>query len=163
MEEIKIHLVKLKNNKAAGLDGTPPEFLKYAGEEILEPLSALFNYILVNGQYPQKRTEGIINPLHKSGSMSKPNYRKITIMPSIGKLLESILNKRLCYKNEALEQEDELQKGFKERSQTMDNICILQTLIEKQKAKKKPLYLCFVDFTKAFEFDYIHRSLLFRN
>ena len=44
-----------------------------------------------------------------------------------------------------------------ERSQTMDNIFILQTLIEKQKTEKKPL--CFVDFTKAF--DYIHRLLLF--
>ena len=42
----------------------------------------------------------------------------------------------------------------------MDNIFILQTLIEKQKTEKKPLYLCFVDFTKAF--DYIHRLLLFK-
>ena len=86
--------------------------------------------------------------------------RKITIMPSIGKLLERILNRRLCYKNEVLEQDDDLQKGFKERSQTMDNIFVLQTLIEKQKTEKKPLYLCFVDFTKAF--DYIHRLLLFK-
>ena len=42
----------------------------------------------------------------------------------------------------------------------MDNIFILQTLIEKQKTEKRPLYLCFVDFTKAF--DYIHRLLLFK-
>ena len=162
-EEIALQLRKLKNNKAAGSDGIPAEFIKYAGEEILKPLSALFNYTLANGQYPQSWTDGIINPIHKSGETSKPdNYRKITIMPSIGKLLEGILNRRLCYKNEVHQstQVDDLQKGFKERSQTMDNIFILQTLIEKQKTEKKPLYLCFVDFTKAF--DYIHRLLLFK-
>ena len=160
-EEIALQLRKLKNNKAAGSDGIPAEFIKYAGVEIVKPLLALFNYTLANGQYAQSWTDGIINPIHKSGETSKPdNYRKITIMPSIGKLLEGILNRRLCYKNEVLEQDDDLQKGFKERSQTMDNIFILQTLIEKQKTEKKPLYLCFVDFTKAF--DYIHCLLLFK-
>ena len=41
---------------------------------------------------------------------------------------------------------------------TTDNGFILYSLIMKQKFIKKPLYVCFVDFTKAF--DYVNRSAL---
>jgi hypothetical protein len=34
---------------------------------------------------------------------------------------------------------------------TTDQLFILQTLIEQSKAKKKPLYSCFVDFKKAID------------
>ncbi len=42
---------------------------------------------------------------------------------------------------------------------TTDNILILNSLIQHQKLKHKPLYVCFVDFTNAF--DYINRSVLY--
>ena len=38
-------------------------------------------------------------------------------------------------------------------------VCLSWTLIRYQKQKRKPLYLCFVDFTKAF--DYINRNALY--
>ena len=43
---------------------------------------------------------------------------------------------------------------------TTENGFILYSLIMKQKFIKKPLYVCFVDFTKAF--DYVNRSALIR-
>ena len=44
-------------------------------------------------------------------------------------------------------------------SRTTDNIFILCAIIDKQRCLSKPLYTCFVDFTKAF--DYIDRSALY--
>ena len=41
---------------------------------------------------------------------------------------------------------------------TTDNTFILYSLIMKQKFLSKPLYVCFVDFTKAF--DYVNRAAL---
>ncbi len=45
------------------------------------------------------------------------------------------------------------------RTRTTDNIFILNSHIQRHKLKNKPLYVCFVDFTKAF--DYINRSALY--
>jgi hypothetical protein len=43
------------------------------------------------------------------------------------------------------------QAGFCKDYRIIDQLFILQTLIEHNKAKKKPLYYCFVDFKKAFD------------
>lgn len=78
------------------------------------------------------------------------NYRKVTVMPVLGKIIEAILNKRLIFKNNAQKIDDPYQFGFMSESQTTDNIFILHSLITQQKHKSQPLWLCFVDFTKAF-------------
>ncbi len=62
-----------------------------------------------------------------------------------------ILDKRL---NEWAEQHGLCAKGqvgFRKDYRITDQLFILQTLIEQSKAKKKPLYCCFVDFKKAFD------------
>ena len=47
-EEVALHFRKLKNNKAAGIGGISAEFYKYAGEKLITPFCAIFNYIKVN-------------------------------------------------------------------------------------------------------------------
>jgi hypothetical protein len=80
-------------------------------------------------------------------------------MPAIGKVLESILNSRLVFRNLTLHVDDPYQFGFKANARTSDNLFILQSLVNRQKFKGKPLYVCFVDFTKAF--DYVNRYALY--
>ena len=43
------------------------------------------------------------------------------------------------------------QAGFKEDHRCTDNLLILRTVIEQQRATKAPLYTCFVDLRKAYE------------
>ena len=72
------------------------EFIKYATEDVDMILYALFNVIFDKEDWPDDWALGIINPLHKRESLNVPdNYRKIKIMPVLGKLLELILNTRL--------------------------------------------------------------------
>ena len=150
-EEIKKAIQKLKCKKAAGVDGI---------SELLPALELLFNTILTNGEYPSRWATCIIHPVYKKGDHGVPdNYRKITVMPCIGKLFESILNNRLSFKNEVCNDNDPYQAGFKTNSRTTDNIFILCAIIDKQRCLSKPLYTCFVDFTKAF--DYIDRAALY--
>ena len=47
----------------------------------------------------------------------------------------------------------------KKDSQTIDNMFILNSCIQKQRALKKPIYIAFIDFKKAF--DLVNRDLLF--
>ena len=47
---------------------------------------------------------------------------------------------------------DDTQIGFKKNCRTSDHMLILQTLIDKYVKKlKSPLYVCFVDFRKAYD------------
>ncbi len=80
-------------------------------------------------------------------------------MPALGKVCESTLNSRLTYRNVVLDVDNKFQYGFKENARTTDNIFILYSIIQHPKLKNKPLYVCFVDFNKVF--DYINRSALY--
>ena len=83
-------------------------------------------------------------------------HGKRTVLCSI---LESILTNRLSFKNEVCNDNDPYPAGFKSNSRATDNIFILCAIIDKQRCFSKPLYTCFVDFTKAF--DYIDRTALY--
>jgi hypothetical protein len=52
------------------------------------------------------------------------------------------------------------QAGFRKDHRTTDQVFVLRTLIERARADKKPLYTCYVDFTKAY--DTIPRDLLWQ-
>ena len=148
-----------QTGKATGIVGIPSECYKYASAELLQPVTALFNYVFESGIYPDKWCEGIINPIHNQGSrLVAENYRKITVSPSIGKLFDTIINNRLIYYRCISNEEDPFQNGFKEKSRTIDNAFILNGIIEKYKALGQPLYICYVDFNSAF--DYINRNAL---
>ncbi len=79
-------------------------------------------------------------------------------MSAIGKVFESIMNSRYKTQEYNSWNNHENQFGFKVNCRTTD-VFILSSLIARQKFKKKPLFTCFVDFTKAF--DYISRSALY--
>ena len=158
--EITRALKNLKTHKAPGPDGIPAEFLRQGEMEIGNTMYPIFNAILEEGEYPRKWAEGLINPTYKKGDPQDPdNYRKITILNSSSKVFESIINNRLTFKNDMMAHSDPYQAGFKKESRTNDNIFTLYSAIQIQKSIKKPLYTCFVDFTKAF--DYVNRSALY--
>ena len=158
-DEIKNAIRHLKCGKACGVDGIPSECLRYAADSLDLPLTALFNYVFDTGEYPDEWAEGLINPIHKKGPIKQPdNYRKITVLNSLGKLFDTVLNTRLKYMQQSCDEEDPFQNGFNDGHCTIDNVFILNGIIEKQEALKRPLYICYVDFKSAF--DYVNRHAL---
>ena len=95
------------------------------------------------------------NP-HPSNSPIIINYRKITVLNALGKLFEIVSNMQ-----QSCDEEDPFQNGFKNGHCTIDNVFILNGIIEKHKALKKPLYICYIDFKSAF--DYVDRHTLLLN
>ena len=158
--EVQFALKSLKLGKAPGIDGISNEFYKLLSNHLIEPLTTLFNYIFEKGVYPDRWSEGIIQPLHKKGGHNEPdNYRKLTLMACMGKIFESIINKRLIFQSEATDNNDPYQFGFSKGFRTSDNVFILDTLISYHRSKRKALFVTFIDFSKAF--DFVNRTFLY--
>ena len=65
LDEIKIAINKVKNNKASGVDNVLNEFLKYCHADCLKLLVDYFNIILDTGMVPTEWCLGILYPLYK--------------------------------------------------------------------------------------------------
>ena len=76
-----------------------------------------------------------------------------------GEYAVAIVYKRLTFVNEAFDEIDKYNNGFLGGNRTSDNLFILNGLVERQLSLGKELYVCYIDFSKAF--DKINRSILF--
>ena len=66
--------------------------------------------------FPDSWIEGLISPIHKGGDKKYPsNYRRITVLPSMGKLFETLVNNRLVFMRDVFNMEDKLNGGFQEK------------------------------------------------
>ena len=160
LNEITSAIDSLKNNKAPGTDCIPSEFFKQCKNQIAGDLVLLFNYFVEYKEFPDIWCEGVKSALFKSGDFHDlNNYRGITILPVIENIFEMAFYRRMMFVNEAFNKIDINNGGFLPGSRTSDNIFILNGLIQRQLAFGRNLYVCFVDFSKAF--DMISRHILF--
>jgi hypothetical protein len=154
--------MSIKDKKSSGIDGVPSELFKYTKDVLGDALLTLLNYVLDIGEYPEKWAEGIISPVFKAGNHNDPNnYKRITVQPAVSKILDTLVNNRLIFLTEVLDQDDIYNGGFKKGSSTADNMFVLLSVIQRQKALGKPLYIAFIDFRR--EFDSVNMTLLFIN
>ena len=160
VDEVECAINQLKTGRSAGADFLPPEFIKHLKEELKSDIAEMFNYFIEKRTFPQKWAEGIKSSIYKAGDRTNPsNYRGITVPRIFEKIFEQIIMNRLQFLNEAYNRIDENNGGFLKGRRTSDNIFILQGLIQKQLLLGKKLFVCFIDFSKAF--DLISRYILF--
>ena len=80
--------------KSPGIDGVSNDILKNSKLVIAPMLCHLFNKVLEVGVYPDDWCKAITVPVYKKGETSDPNnYRGISLLSCISKLLSKILNK----------------------------------------------------------------------
>jgi hypothetical protein len=145
-------LLKAKLNKAVGIDAVSVEMLKYCSDNMKEAILKMFNKILSQGDYPEKWNIGYISTIHKAGPRENPdNYRCLTIISCLAKVFGSILNNRLQDFLETHNLIKNTQIGFKKKARTQDHMFVFRTIIDKYKMLRKDLYICFVDFSKAYD------------
>jgi hypothetical protein len=157
--EITDVIKSLKNGKGTRLDGISHEMIKVAHPFVLAPMTKLFNKILANSTYPKLWSTGYISPIFKANDPDNPvNYRGLTVKSCMGKLFNSVLNKRLTKFLETHKIINDSQIGFKKKARTADHIFVMKTLIDSYFNRGKKLYVCFIDFKQAF--DRVARSCL---
>ena len=89
-------LNNLKTNKAVGLDKISARLLKDSSRVITPILTKLFNRSLASSTFPSTWKSGKVTALFKSGDQSNAsNYRPITILPTISKVLEKAVHSQV--------------------------------------------------------------------
>jgi len=152
IDELHSTIRKLPNRKAVGLDGVMNEMIKTATQELSGPLLFLFNRILSESVFPAIWAQGMIVPIHKSGSLKDPNnYRGICISSCLGKLFTKLMANRLTNWLLNTNRLSEYQIGFRPQSRTSDHVFVLKSIIDHMKKHRKKVFACFIDFRKAFD------------
>ena len=88
-------------------------------------------------------------PIPKKGNAKEcSNYHTIALISHISKVMLKILQARLQqYVNREL---PDAQEGFRKSRGTRDQIVYIHWIIEKLREFQKNVYLCFIDYAKAF-------------
>ena len=92
----------LPNKSSTGFDDISMRLIKAIKTEIMPSLTCIFNQSLNTGIFPKKLKIAKVIPIRKKGSLNDiSNYRPISPLPSISKILEKMIFKQLgTYLNE---------------------------------------------------------------
>ncbi|XP_022814502.1 uncharacterized protein LOC111348202 [Spodoptera litura] len=142
----------LANWKAPGPDGLHNFWIRWFISSH-SCLASQFQSALESGSLPQFFTTGLTHLLHKSGSTTEPkNYRPITCLPTIYKLLTSILRAKL---NKHIEDNNIMsasQNGCRNGSRgTKELLLIDMSICQQVRRSHKNLSTCWIDYKKAYD------------
>ena len=94
--EVSNLIDSLQNKKSSGWDGISNVLLKSMKTVLCKPLSILFNRSIEEGKFPNIFKSADVIPLFKSGVTNLcNNYRPISLLLTISKVLEKVIYKRV--------------------------------------------------------------------
>ena len=130
----------LKNKKSSGYDGISNKILETIGDIISDPIAKLFNKSLETGKFPDILKVAKVIPIHKKGSkLEISNYRPISLLPTISKIWEKLLNNQITENIDDNEILPDCQFGFRKGLKTTDAVQSLIHLIQDSRRRKKML------------------------
>ena len=160
IQDVKDVLRNLNVNKACGPDLISPRLLKEGGIILSWPLSIIFNRSLEQGYFPTCWKYGNVTPIHKKDDKSAPsNYRPITLLSSLGKVMERCVHKYLynyIIENAIL---TPFQSGFVRGDSTTNQLLQIYHTFCNAVDSGKEVRAVFCDISKAFDRVW-HRGLL---
>ena len=126
---------------------------------LLQELTTIINSLFAAGEIPDTLKLGILTPVYKRNGLNieAKNYRGITILPVITKVLEAVIRNNQPIINA---QQNALQRGFTKNSSHMNWSLIIEESLCEQRDRRQPLYIAFLDAKSAF--DVVNHDILMR-
>ena len=160
-EEISSLIKLLPSKTSSGFDDISNTLLKAIRPSLLKPLCIIYNQSLCSGVFPALMKRADVTPLYKSKLENEANnYRPISLLLTISKILEKIVYKRTYSYLEKTDQIYKSQYGF--RSQHSCENAVSELTSEIIKGFQEGLYTAalFLDLSKAF--DTLEHSVLLK-
>ena len=160
--EITEMINTLISNKAVGEDLISHRVLKQIKFSVANPLCKLFNKSLLQGVFPDQWKRAIVMPLFKKGDVnSSANYRPISLLSCVGKLMERVVYKYMynhLISNNLIYAK---QSGFLTGHSTVYQLIDIYNQIAKSLDSKLSTCIIFCDISKAFDRVW-HKGLIFK-
>lgn len=95
-KEVLTIIDSMKSSSSSGIDGISSKLIKLCKDKLCQPLTNVINRSLVLGVFPSQLKLSKIHPLHKQGCKTDiNNFRPISLIPTISKIIEKIILLRL--------------------------------------------------------------------
>lgn len=152
IDELKFSL-KTTRSLAAGPDGIPYILIKKLSLRNLNQILKFFNKIWSTGIIPSAMKESLIIPLIKDANKESctNNFRPISLLNCIAKILEKMVNHRLMWELENHNLIDPNQSGFRKNRSTITNLLILEDDLSNALRKRLTTTAVFFDIEKAYD------------
>ena len=153
-------LESLDVSKSNGPDGVSSRMLKSTAAHIAPSITKLFNQSIKSGRIPSEWKSSFVVPISKGGDIHNPgNYRPISLLPVISKLLEKHIQGLLLDHLDVYSPLSNQQWGFTTGRSTVT--ALIATVNEWLKILEDGLEVCavFLDYRKAFD-SVPHRMLI---
>lgn len=94
-KEIEKNVDKFNPNKSAGSDNIGNLIIKRVINDIVEPLTSIFNWSISTGIVPNKLKIAKVVPIYKKNNAEiLSNYRPVSLLPCFSKILERLVFNR---------------------------------------------------------------------
>lgn len=152
LSEVCTTLMNLRSDSAPGWDNIPTAFLKHAKNEVVPVITYLANLCFQKGIFPASLKKSIITPVYKGGNRDDVNnYRPISVLTAISKVIEKLINTRLLQYVNKFNILSPSQFGFRQKKSTEDAVIALSSLVTEQLDKGNKCMATFLDLKKAFD------------
>ena len=162
-QEVLKLLNSLDIHKSTGPDLLPTKILKMTAILIYQPLTALLNKSLSNAKFPSSWKTANITPVFKNkGSASKPqNYRPISILCCMSKILEKIVFTRIYEHLTTNHLLSDKQSGYRPHHSTQMQLLHMTHDLYRALDQKQDFTTIYLDITKYFDKIW-HAGLLYK-
>ena len=156
-------LLRLRVHKSTGDSLLCNQFLKRCAPFLASSITYLFNLSLTTCSFPSAWKLARVIPLYKNrGSQSDPsNYRPISLLPAIGKVMDDIQSSRLLSFLTTNKLISPHQFGFVPRSSTVHQLVYIIDKWTRTRDTGSNFSATFMDFMKAFDRVW-HTGLLYK-
>ena len=158
MEELQKAIQVIQKGKAVGVDNIPNEIIKMPSLQRI--LHKLFETCFNSRISPEMWHKNIIHTILKPSKDSKcaGSYRGISLMSTVAKVYNSILNRRVINYAEENNLIGDEQNGLRRGRTCLDHLYSLTSILNNRISAGLSTFACFVDCAKAF--DKVNHTLL---
>ena len=151
-ERVRKCMTKLRADKSPGSDDISPRLLIEITDEIVTPLTLIFNKSLQTGSVPEDWRTANVSPIYKKGKRNSPeNYRPISLTSQICKLFEHIVREDIVHHLESHQLISDTQHGFRKGRSCLTNLLVFLDEVSSNMDNGNCIDAIYLDFAKAFD------------